>query len=190
MIAPENTKSLSEFCRKAYYSLVIDESTDCTIIKNLAIVIRVFDKVCKDRFLRLVPITDSTADGIFKATTECLNELSIPIQNMVGFTSDNCAVMTGDSNGVRSKLKLVVPSLFGNGCICHILHLVTCAAAKEMPNYIDTLIIQINSHFCNSSVRRQEFQEFQQYFGTEEHKILKYAQTRWLSRQAVIDRLI
>lgn len=50
-LGPENTKAISVFCSNNYYSLVIDESTDCTVKKNLAIVIRIFDGQCRDQML-------------------------------------------------------------------------------------------------------------------------------------------
>lgn len=134
MTGPENCGRISEFCKNNYYSLVLDESTDCTVSKNLAVLIRIFDGECFDRFLELVPIDDSTANGIFNATMEILKKHNIPLQNMVGITTDNCNVMTGGSNGVQSKIKRVVPNVFTNGCICHILNLISYSASKNCIN--------------------------------------------------------
>ena len=56
-------------------------------------------------------------------------------------------------------------------------------AASKLPNDIDKLIRAINHHFCNSPSRKTDFEKFQISFGTELHTILKFAPTRWLSRQ-------
>ncbi|XP_065361974.1 zinc finger MYM-type protein 6-like [Calliphora vicina] len=191
LTGPENTTSISKFCQNNYYSLVIDESTDCSISKNLAIVIRTFDGQCRDRFLGMVQLEDSTANGIYESTIKALREKNIPIQNMVGITTDNCAVMMGSQNGVQIKFKNLVPQLFSNGCICHILNLASVAAAKlGIPNEIDKFIRDINYYFCNSASRRVDFVKFQEYFGADIHIIFKYATTRWLSRQEVVDRIV
>ena len=142
-----------------------------------------FEKKCQDKFLTLTPIIDCSADGIFNTLIKILNDHKIPLKNLVGFTADNCSVMMGKINGVQAKLKQIVPNWVVNGCICHNLNLVSMAAAATLPNKIEKLIRDINHHFCNSSSRKHEFIKFQEYFGAETHVILRYAPTRWLSRQ-------
>lgn len=134
---PENTKTIMEFCNDNYYSTAIDESTDCSVSKNLGIIVRIFDGTCRDRFLSLEPLTDSTAEGITSKIIQVFKENKIPLTNMVGFTSDNCPVMMGAVNGVQAKLKLQIPNLFVNGCICHSLNLISCAAFSCLPTDID-----------------------------------------------------
>lgn len=191
VIGPENVKEIKNFCKDNYYSIVLDESTDCSVSKNLAIIIRIFDNKCRDRFLGLIKIEDCTANGIFDATIKMLSENDIPLNQIVGITTDNCAVMMGSVNGVQTKLKAIIPHLFTNGCICHILNLVSLAASKYAISYeIEKFMRDINHHFCNSSSRREEFIKFQEYFGTDVHIILKYSCTRWLSRQEVIERIL
>lgn len=191
LIGPANTDSISIFCQENYYSLVVDESNDVSVSKNLAVVIRIFDGQCRDRFLGLVHLNDCTANGIFESTTKMLNEYKIPIKYMVGITTDTCSVITGLKNGVQTKFKELVPSLFKNGCICHILILSSAAASEfALPKEIDKFIKRINHHFCNNSSRRDSFMEFQQYFGAELHNILKFSSTRWLSRQEVVNRIL
>lgn len=144
-----------------------------------------------DRFLELVHINDCTANGIFNATTKILYDNNIPIQNMIGITTDTCPVMTGIANRVQSKFKTLIPHLFKNSCMCHILNLVSEAASKfGLPDVIDKFIKEINYHFCNSSCRRDDFVQFQEYFGTDLHIILKYSATRWLSHQEVVNRIL
>ncbi|XP_075161205.1 uncharacterized protein LOC142234025 [Haematobia irritans] len=187
---PENTKSITKFCSENYYSIVVDESTDCTVIKHLAIIVRIFNTKCQDRFLSLESITDSTGKGIAEKLVEVLREHNIPLKRMVGFGADNCSVMMGKYNGAQAILKKSLPNLFVTGCICHILNLASCAAFSILPKQIDKLMREINHHFCNSPSRKQDFLQFQEYFGTEMHVILGYASTRWLSRKEVVDRIL
>lgn len=107
---PENSYDIQQFCQNNYYSIVVDESSDCSVSINLAVVIRMFNKKCMYRFLGLIQIEDSTSNGIFEATMNLLKENNIPINNMVGITTDNCAVMTGKINGLQSKFKNLIPN--------------------------------------------------------------------------------
>lgn len=158
--------------------------------KNLAVLIRFYNKKCVDRFLDLIPLTDSNAESIFNAIIKILKDHSIPPEKMPAFTADNCSVMMGQKSGVQARLKQVVPNLYINGCVCHILNLASMAACDVFPNKIYKFLKDINYYFCNSPLRRADLQSFQEYFGTEMHVILKYAPTRWLSRQGVVDRIL
>lgn len=49
------------------YSLIIDETTDLSTTKSLAVLIRFCDNVSvKDRFLGLIQVHNATADGLFQ----------------------------------------------------------------------------------------------------------------------------
>ena len=71
-------------------------------------------------------------NGIIQTTLKKLDKKQIPKKKkkLIVMTADNCAVMMGANNGVESKLKSFVPNFFTNGCICHILNLVSYAASK------------------------------------------------------------
>lgn len=180
---PQNCKSIANAANTQYYSIIIDESTDVSMNKNLAVVIRIFTQKCRDRFLDFAPVADSSSDGIFNGLLKVLKDHNISTKNLLGFAADNCNVMMGKRNGVQAKLKEVCPKIFINGDVCHNLNLSSEAAALELPNKIAKLIQDINHHFCHSASRKADFLKFQQDFGSELHVILRFSSTRWLSRQ-------
>lgn len=47
------------------FSLIVDESTDHGVIKNLALVVRFYTDAVQDVFLGLIPISDGTAQGLY-----------------------------------------------------------------------------------------------------------------------------
>lgn len=64
IIAPANVENISDdICLKNMpYSIIVDESTDITTTKTLAVVIRYFCGAnVKDRFLDMIEVTDQTA---------------------------------------------------------------------------------------------------------------------------------
>ncbi|XP_036328897.1 uncharacterized protein LOC118741149 [Rhagoletis pomonella] len=187
---PENCRQISEITKQPYYSVIIDESTDISMDKNLAVIIRVFTNKCRDRFLDFVQVSDSSSAGIFNALLKVLNDHDIPLSNLLGFTADNCGVMMGKRNGVQAKLKEICPKIFVIGDVCHNLNLSSEAAASVLPQEIEKLIRSINHHFCHSASRKIEFENFQEDFGSAVHKILRFSSTRWLSRQIVVERIL
>ncbi|XP_017486278.1 PREDICTED: uncharacterized protein LOC108374769, partial [Rhagoletis zephyria] len=147
---PHNCKLISDITNKQYYSVIIDESTDISLNKNLAIIIRVYRVKCQDRFLDFAPVNDSSAEGTFKALLKVLNGHNVPIKHMLGFTTDNCS-----------------------GHVCHGLNLSSEAAAATLPTGIEKLVRDINKHFSHSPNRKGDFENFQTEFGTELHAIIE-----------------
>lgn len=56
--------------------------------------------------LKLIPVHDSTADGIFKTLDDFFQEHKILWARCAMFTSDGAAVMLGKLNGVQVKVKV------------------------------------------------------------------------------------
>lgn len=66
-IAKEQISEISEKLRLNVFSIIIDETTDISTEKSLAIVARFYDSgECKDRFLGLIKVKSCSADDIFK----------------------------------------------------------------------------------------------------------------------------
>ena len=59
-----------------------------------------------------------------------------------------------------------------------------------LPNWLETFVKNACFYFSKSSKRKHQFQLMQEVAEAPKHRILKLAQTRWLSMEAVISRLI
>lgn len=184
---------LSKILQKKKFSLIIDETTDVSTSKSLALVARFYDesseKVC-DKFLALIKIENATANGIFAAISKCFEENKIPGNNLIGFGADNASTMMGNKSGVQQKLLEFNPDLYVLGCTCHSLNLCSSAACTKLPNAVEELTRDIYSYFSHSSKRIESFTEYQLFTETETHKILRPSQTRWLSLQSVVNRIL
>lgn len=80
-------------------------------------------------------------------------------------------------------------------CICHSLALaVKHAFDASMPDHLNFILKQIPKHFRHSSVRRDDFITLCQVFdgGVAENSppFINYAETRWLEKAKVIDRIV
>ena len=85
------------------FSIVIDETTDLSSVKQFAVLATYFDMhsfESKYFLLDLVELVDGTANGIYLATKQVFLELHIPMENIIGYSSDTTNVMFGEHNSV------------------------------------------------------------------------------------------
>lgn len=178
------------------FSLIIDESTDIATIKYLGIVIKYFSVNVNDivtTYLKLVEIDKCDAESIVNAIKNLLLEYEIPLQNMVGLGTDNASVMVGVNNGVYQKLKKEVPHLMLIPCICHSLQLAVSAATAEfLPPKLEYMISETYNWFARSTLRQKSYQLIYQTInnGHNPLKIVRSCQTRWLSIETAVKRII
>lgn len=185
----ESEINISTILKNIKFSVIIDETTDITVKKCLAILVRYVDinlEKVRDRLLSLIEVSDCTAEGILQQILTTIENLSIPLENLLGFAADNAAVMMGKYNGVQAKLKQINPNIFVLGCICHSLHLCASAAAEKLPSETEDFVRDIYNYLSCSSKRLHEFQEFQDYVNVKPKKLLKPSQTRWLSLEVCL----
>jgi hypothetical protein len=108
---------------------MVDESTDTSSVKNLAITARSVKNnyTVQDEFLALLPIVDASANGIYSVIIEFLQKHKIPYKrNLVGFASDGANNMMGSNHSLQVLLKKDVPNLYVMKCLPHSLAL--CAS--------------------------------------------------------------
>ncbi|XP_071578641.1 uncharacterized protein [Temnothorax nylanderi] len=163
------------------YSLIIDETTDVSTNKSLAVVMRFFEENDYDHFFGLIKVNSCTAESLYNAVIELLNKHKVPVEKMLGFAADNASVMMGNIKGVQAHFKRHNPNLFVMGCVCHSFHLCSSAAATKLPPEIEDFARGIYNFFSNSSQRQIFLEECQIFLNEKPHKILKPSQTRWLS---------
>ena len=63
-------------------------------------------------------------------------------------------------------------------------------AALKLPKCLEDLCRDIFDHFHRSSKRQDVYHQFQKFFNLEPHKILSPGQTRWLSLEACVKRIL
>lgn len=98
IIAPYFKSELQHDIGNSYYSLLIDESTDIAVLKQLGICVIYFSSAQKhivSTFLKLESLEGGNAQFVVKALKNTLTEYGLPIQKMHGLGTDNASVMIG-----------------------------------------------------------------------------------------------
>ena len=180
--------------RITFFSLHTDETTDITVYQQCALMLRFFDEVqgcVRCTFFKLQPIQKADAESLFKAIDGNFSS-SAPIgySSLVGLGSDGANVMLGNRNSVLSRLKAKQPGLISFHCNCHLAALIGNHASKALPDFLEEVTIQVWYFFQKSPKRYRVFEEFQVFVESKPHKLLKAGQTRWLSLEMCVNRLL
>lgn len=188
----EGQRSIVSKMQKQQFSLIIDETTDISTDKCLVMVVRQYNMSqgkTNDNFFKLVKPENGKGETICNAVLEALESNNIPLQNFIGFATDNASAMVGRINGVSSLLKNKIPDLFHLGCVCHSVNLMNISALECLPEDVEKLAKNI-FNFFRSSNRKVDFKELQSIFDVPEHKLLRLSDTRWLSFEEVAKRIL
>jgi len=172
--------------------LLINKSTDITVSKMLGIAIRYYSveqKKIISIFLRLIYIEDATAESIVNAIKKLLIDAKLQLIKMQRIDTDNASV--GINLGVYARLKKDVSHLILIRCMCHSLQL-AISTTKTLPRNIEFLIKETYTWFANSSIRQLNYAQIYQILndGQEPLKILRATETRWLSIEPAVKRIL
>lgn len=183
---------LIEILQKNNFSLIVDESTDRSSTRDMALIVRtVVDFHVEDSFLCLIPVVDGTATTLHNACTKYFEEKNIPYkENMVGFAADGANSIFGQHHSLSTLFAKDIPNLFRMKCICHSFHLCASYACKKLPRGVEDFARDVYNYIQNSPKRIGGYKDFQCFVNVKPYKLLHPVQTRWLSLLQVVRRLL
>lgn len=192
VIGKAQHKNVCELLKNNVFSLCVDESTDVSNKKSLCLVVRVcIDFKIYDLFFGLLQVDKCDAQNLYKLIINEFIKNNINYkQNMVGFAADGAAVMTGKNHSVAKLLKDDNSNLLIIKCTCHSLALCSSYACLKLPSTVETLTRNIFNYLSNSPKRCSQFNDIQTLLELKPKKMLHPSQTRWLSLEAVVVRIL
>ncbi|BFZ21019.1 hypothetical protein BsWGS_24058 [Bradybaena similaris] len=192
-IALEEKNDIAKICQQNKFSVIIDESTDISVSQVLAVMVRYYDETtCQvvDALLDCIEVEDASGEGLYISFKQLLKDKHIPQSNILGFASDNCSTMTGKYSGFQAYLRKDILSVFVLGCVCHSLALCANYASKSLPSWLEMFLKNVCCYFTRSSKRLHSFQLIQDFVKVPDHRMIKLAQTRWLSQGKVVSHIL
>lgn len=176
------------------FSLLIDESNKKYGTTYLNLLVKYFDErlgKVTTRFFKSVTIGHAKANDLTQKILEAINADSIPKTNLLMVMSDSPNVMRGRRSGVITQLKEVMPHLIDiGGCTLHHVSNAAKYAAGEFGEHIEEFVQDLFYFFRNHPSVVEDLEYHQKIMDLEEHKILRYVETRWLSLIPVADRIL
>ena len=97
---------LAAFSHSPFYGLMVDESTDISVTKQLVLYGRYVSESGESHstFLRIVDLVDGTAERIEEAIRAYMTDKQLTFSRLMGFGSDGASVMTGRRAGAGTRL--------------------------------------------------------------------------------------
>ncbi|KAM5180722.1 zinc finger protein 862-like [Mantella aurantiaca] len=178
-----------------FFSILCDETTDISVLKQLIIYIKYVCNVTREvriSFVSTHNMIDGKAETITNTLVESMDTLGLKIANLVGLGSDGAAVMIGKQKGVAKLLKDKTSGLLVNcHCVNHRLALASAQAAAAVPylTKLNDILRQLFYFFQNSSVRMAGLTEIQNILNIPQIKLKMASDTRWLSHDSAVQSL-
>jgi hypothetical protein len=196
--AKEDEAKLIQKLKTFPFSIATDGSTDMEATKLYPLVVRYFDFDAGKMKTVLLSLKElkgpSTGENIYNLVDEELRRKEIPWKNVMSFAMDNASVMTGKNKGVAAFIDRDNPHVFIAGCSCHLIHLAASKGGaklqEDMNVTVEDALVKIYFYIDKSSKRKEHVETLQIEEGMKSHKILKLAQTRWLSLEDCTRRLV
>lgn len=142
--------------QKNKFSLLVDESTDVSAVKHLAIVVRYLNgEEIVDRFPALIPVPDCTDNNLYKVVTEFFENNKIPRkENLIGYSSDGANNVSGAYHSLGALLEKDIKHLFRIKCICHSWNKCASNACKILSQAAESFVRNVHHYFTHSYERR------------------------------------
>ena len=183
---------LSDLTSSEFFALMTDESTDTSVLKQLALMVRyATGEGIKTSYLNIRDLVNGRAETIESALLQVLRDKSIDVTKLRGFSSDGASVMTGRLTGVATRLKQHTPRMLAVHCANHRLALAAAHAADNIP-YLQRYksILQTLYFYQNSAVGMASLHSIQEVLNDPHIKCKLAEYVRWLSHDHAIKALI
>ena len=198
VIGEDERLRLSDILKDTFFAILVDESTDVSKDKGLAIMVRFNDPdngrvLCKlwdiVRVFQKGKEGKATAQQLYECICDSFQKQNVPLENIFACCFDGCSTMVGQINGLKALLEEAVPGIVCVRCPAHSTHLCATHALEEIPKEIISLIQNIHA-MLRSANRQHNFELLQEELYTIAHKIPKMCMTRWLSLEFTCERII
>ncbi|XP_030761112.1 uncharacterized protein LOC115886173 isoform X2 [Sitophilus oryzae] len=197
VIAPSLLNELIEDVGTSPFSIILDESTDVSTNKLLAIMIKYYSQKRNDvvtQFLSFISVVEATAQVLFEKVCEFFESIKLPLKNLIGLGTDGGSNLCGKNHSLFTllKTKFELNNLVLVKCICHSLHLCASKASEIFADEIDFLLKETYNWFQNSTLRQSKYKEIFSLINNDSKftKMTKLSGTRWLSRYRAVEKIL
>lgn len=204
VIGASHKDKIANDLQKHKFSILTDDSTDCSNIKTACVVVRYYDEESgkiTSKFWDLTSVfpnndpkaaeEGATGQRLYDLLIKTFVTRNVPLGNIISFGCDGASVNVGAHNSIASRLKESCPGIIIMKCVCHSLHLAASNACEaHLPRSCEDLARNVHNYVQHSAKRVAGLAVFQKFLNVAVHKILHPAQTRWLSLLAVVERML
>jgi hypothetical protein len=182
---------LSDLRSAEYYSIMLDETTDCGRHEQLVMCYRYCDSSLEihEVFVGFHDIERQDATTLFNITKDILMRHNIDIKRCRGQCYDGAGNVAGHLNGLQAKVREVEPRALFVHCAAHSVNLVVQDAVKSVSAYRDIMNMfgSLLTYIRDSPKRLRWFESLQM---DEANAIRPFCPTRWVLRESALTSVI
>ena len=143
VISPSLLTELVNDIGDSVSSIIVDESTENSVLKYLCLCVKYFSKSRNDfitDYLGLIAVECATAGALYEGVQKYLAEIGLPEANMIEIGTDGGSNLCGKNHSLYALFKKSNPKLQLIRCICHSLDNCASKASEEFPATVDFLL--------------------------------------------------
>ena len=177
------------------YSILADETKDCSKVEQLAIVLRyveVSTACVHEHFLTYVKAESLNAEGLSSYILDTLQKFGLDPKNIVSQGYDGASVMSGHCSGVQQHIKAVAPMAVYVHCYAHCLNLVLVDSTKSVAEASEFFaLLEMLYVFMSASKAHTIFVQQQSVLhpGKPVRELQQLSDTRWACRFDAVDAI-
>ena len=176
-----------------YLGIMIDESTDLSVRKNLLLYINSLNSSgnVDTYFAHISEVKQCDAEGLTWHILEYLDQKHVDISRVAGLGSDGASVMTGKHNGVGAILKRSNPFMLAMHCVAHKLALASENAASAVPycNHHRSTLKGLYNFFHTSPKNYSALKDMMDILNDQEVHIQQIHTVRWLTIHRAVEAI-
>ncbi len=175
-----------------FYAIIADETPDMSKTEQLSLLVRfVWNGEVEERLLAMMPMHETTAEALFEAVTQKLQQHGIDVADLRGQCYDGANNVAGVHTGLQARIKEVSPSALYTHCYAHVLNLVIVDTmsknkiARDFFGTLQNLYVFIQSCPKRHSVYVKNQRKINARAGggeKREYTLKKLSDTRWACR--------
>ena len=178
-------------CNSPYVGLMVDESTDLSVRKNLLLYVNIMTSAgdVDSYFANIAEMKQCDATALTEVIVEYLGEKQIDVSRVAGLGSDGASVMTGKHNGVGAKLKKLNPFMLSMHCVAHKLALASENAASAVPYCTQhhSTLRGLYNFFHTSSIHYSVLKEMMEILNDPMVHLQQVHTIRWLTMHRAVE---
>ena len=175
------------------YSVLADETKDCSKKEQLSIVLRYVDiesAIQYEHFISFVEATSLNAESLSTYIIKTLQGNRLDVAGIVSQGYDGASVMSGHCSGVQQRIKEVAPQAVYIHCYAHCLNLVLVDATRRVSDAADFFAVMETIYVFLSSAKAHTIYRQQQaalHPGKPVRQLQQLSDTRWACRYLAIE---
>ena len=123
-------------CIPKYWSLMADETQDCSTSEQVSICIRYVNtkgEVCED-FAGFIQLEKMDVQTIANRLLSTVEGWGLNMSGLIAQGYDSASVMSSSRNGVQAKVREKYPNVTYVHCRSHVLNLAVCSGCNHVPS--------------------------------------------------------